>query len=220
MVGNSQPQQPSRSEVPEVVVMRLPLYVRILSRLLQEGTEVVSSQQLGEKLQVTPAQIRKDLSYFGRFGKQGRGYSVRHLHDQLREILGLNSYWNVAVVGVGRLGRAILSYPGFTPDGFHLVAAFDANPGVVGQSVGQLTVDNINDLERVVTERQISIAIVAVPVSHAQGVIDRLVECGVRAILNYAPTSPQVQDGIRIRNIDPVIALQSMTYYLGESANE
>ncbi len=220
MVGNSQPQQSSRSEVPEVVVTRLPQYVRILSWLLQEGTEVVSSQQLGEKLQVTPAQIRKDLSYFGRFGKQGRGYSVRHLHDQLREILGLNSYWNVAVVGVGRLGRAILSYPGFTPDGFHLVAAFDANPGVVGQSVGQLTVNNIDDLERVVTERKISIGIVAVPVMDAQGVIDRLVECGVRAILNYAPTSPQVQDGIRIRNIDPVLALQSMTYYLGESAGE
>ena len=218
-VGNSQPQQ-SRSEVPEVVVTRLPQYVRILSRLLEDGTEVVSSQQLGEKLQVTPAQIRKDLSYFGRFGKQGRGYSVRHLHDQLREILGLNAYWNVAVVGVGRLGRAILSYPGFTPDGFHLVAAFDASPEVVGQSVGQLTVNNIDDLESVVTERKISIAIVAVPVLDAQGVIDRLVECGVRAILNYAPTSPQVQDGIRIRNIDPVIALQSMTYYLGESAGE
>ena len=220
MVGNSQPQQYSKSEVPEVVVTRLPQYVRILSRLLQEGTEVVSSQQLGEKLQVTPAQIRKDLSYFGRFGKQGRGYSVRHLHDQLREILGLNSYWNVAVVGVGRLGRAILSYPGFNPDGFHLVAAFDASPSVVGQSVGRLTVNNIDDLESVVTERQISIAIVAVPVADAQGVIDRLVECGVRAILNYAPTSPQVQEGIRIRNIDPVIALQSMTYYLGESAGE
>ncbi len=220
MVGNSQAQQSLRSEVPEVVVTRLPQYVRILSRLLQEGTEVVSSQQLGEKLQVTPAQIRKDLSYFGRFGKQGRGYSVRHLHDQLREILGLNSYWNVAVVGVGRLGRAILSYPGFTPDGFHLLAAFDASPSVVGQSVGQLTVNNIDDLERVVTERQISIAIVAVPVTETQEVIDRLVECGVRAILNYAPTSPQVQEGIRIHNIDPVIALQSMTYYLGESAGE
>ncbi len=220
MVGNSQPQPYSKSEVPEVVVTRLPQYVRILSRLLEEGTEVVSSQQLGQKLQVTPAQIRKDLSYFGRFGKQGRGYSVRHLHDQLREILGLNSYWNVAVVGVGRLGRAILSYPGFTPDGFHLVAAFDANLGVVGQSVGELTVNNIDDLETVVTERQISIAIVAVPVMDAQGVIDRLVECGVRAILNYAPTSPQVQEGIRIHNIDPVIALQSMTYYLGESAGE
>ena len=206
----------SRAEVPEVVVMRLPQYVRILSVLLDEGAEVVSSQQLGEKLQVTPAQIRKDLSYFGRFGKQGRGYSVRHLHDRLREILGLNTYWNVAVVGVGRLGRAILSYPGFSPDGFHLVAAFDANQDIVGQQVGELTIQSMEEMDHVVSQQQISIAIVAVPVLYAQEVIDRLVECGVRAILNYAPTSPQVQEGVRIRNIDPVIALQSMTYYLGD----
>jgi redox-sensing transcriptional repressor len=199
------------------VVARLPQYVRILSLLLEEGAEVVSSQQLGGKLQVTPAQIRKDLSYFGRFGKQGRGYSVRHLHDRLREILGLNSYWNVAVIGVGRLGRAILSYPGFTPDGFHLVAAFDANTDLVGQQVGDLTIQSMEKMGHVVTKNQISIAIVAVPVVYAQEVIDRLVQCGVRAILNYAPTSPQVQEGVRIRNIDPVIALQSMTYYLGES---
>ena len=209
--------QNSRSEVPEVVVTRLPQYVRILTRLIEEGAEVVSSQQLGEKLQVTPAQIRKDLSYFGRFGKQGRGYSVRHLLDRLREILGLNEYWNVAVVGVGRLGRAILSYPGFTPDGFHLVAAFDASPSVVGQDVAGLTVLPVDSMEEVISAQEISIAIVAVPVMHAQEVIDRLVECGIRAILNYAPTSPQVQEGVRVRNIDPVIALQSMTYYLGEA---
>ena len=219
MASNALTPQYDRSEVPEVVVTRLPQYVRILTRLLEEGAEVVSSQQLGEKLQVTPAQIRKDLSYFGRFGKQGRGYSVRHLLDRLRDILSLNTHWNVAVVGVGRLGRAILSYPGFTPDGFHLVAAFDASPNVVGQRVGDLTIHSMSNLEDVVSRQAISIAIVAVPAMHAQKVIDRLVESGIRAILNYAPTSPQVPDGIRIRNIDPVIALQSMTYYLGESGN-
>ena len=218
MVNNPSRQQ-DRADVPEVVVTRLPQYVRVLNRLLEEGIEVVSSQQLGAQLQVTPAQIRKDLSYFGRFGKQGRGYIVRHLHDRLRDILGLNSYWNVAVVGVGRLGRAILSYPGFTPDGFHLVAAFDANQDVVGLQVGDLTVRSIDELEEVVSGQNISIAIVAVPAGSTQQVIDTLVDCGVRAILNYAPTSPQVQDGVRIRNIDPVIALQSMTYYLAESPN-
>ena len=216
MVSNH-PRQPDRADVPEVVVTRLPQYVRVLNRLLEEGIEVVSSQQLGAQLQVTPAQIRKDLSYFGRFGKQGRGYSVRHLHDRLRDILGLNSYWNVAVVGVGRLGRAILSYPGFTPDGFHLVAAFDANEDVVGLQVGDLAVRSIDELEEVVSGYNINIAIVAVPVGYTQGVIDTLIECGVRAILNYAPTSPQVHDGVRICNIDPVIALQSMTYYLADS---
>lgn len=216
MAENSQAQQPARPDVPEVVVTRLPQYVRTLNRLLEEGAEVVSSQQLGEKLQVTPAQIRKDLSYFGRFGKQGRGYNVRHLHDRLREILGLNTYWNVAVVGVGRLGQAILSFPGFTPDGFPLVAAFDASRDVVGRQVGQLTVRSIEELEDVVARYQVTIAIVAVPATHTQRVIDRLVNFGVRAILNYAPTMPQVPDGIRIQNIDPVIALQSMTYYLSD----
>lgn len=203
-----------RAEVPEVVVARLPQYVRILQDLLDEGAEVANSQQLGEKLQVTPAQIRKDLSYFGRFGKQGRGYSVRGLLTELKQILCLDIDWNVAVVGVGRLGRAVLTYPGFTPDGFHLVAALDNNPALIGQVVEGLTVRPVDEMARVVQEYNISIAIVAVPSRYAQQVIDDLVECGVRAILNYAPVVPQVPEGVRVRNIDPVLSLQSMTYYL------
>jgi redox-sensing transcriptional repressor len=217
MTGKSPARPAPRAEVPEVVIARLPQYVRLLSGLLAEGVQVVSSQQLGEKLQVTPAQIRKDLSYFGRFGKQGRGYSVRHLLDKLKQILGLNARWNVAVVGVGRLGRAILSYPGFTPDGFHLVAAFDNSPAIVGQRVGDLTVRPMAELDEVIREENISIAIVAVPSTYTQSVVDRLVDCGVRAILNYAPITPQVQQGVKIRNIDPVLSLQSMTYYLSDS---
>ncbi|MDA0264358.1 MAG: redox-sensing transcriptional repressor Rex [Chloroflexi bacterium] len=215
MPSNSDSRQ-IRSEVPEVVISRLPQYVRILNRLLDDGIEVVSSQQLGEKLQVTPAQIRKDLSYFGRFGKQGRGYSVHDLLGRLRQILGINSPWNVAVVGVGRLGRAILSYPGFNPDGFHLVAAFDLNNDLIGETVGGLAVRSMDELDRVVQEEKISIAIVAVPVEFTQNVVDQLVACGVRAILNYAPITPQVREGIRIRNIDPVLSLQSMTYYIND----
>ncbi len=210
----------SRSEVPEVVVSRLPQYLRILNRLMEDGITVVSSQQLGDKLQVTPAQIRKDLSYFGRFGKQGRGYSVLDLLERLRQILGVNSFWNVAVVGVGRLGRAIVNYPGFTPDGFHLVAAFDVNNEVIGEDVGGLTVHSLDDLRRVVAERKISIAIVAVPVSHTQEVVDQLVACGIRAILNYAPIIPHVREGVKIRNIDPVLSLQSMTYYINSSNDD
>ena len=214
MAANPSTRQPSPVEVPEVVVARLPQYVRILSRLLEEGAKVVSSHQLGGLLQVTPAQIRKDLSYFGRFGKQGRGYDVVHLLERLKEILGLNVQWNVAVVGVGRLGRAILSYPGFTPDGFRLVAACDGDPGVVGEEIAGLTVLPMDQLDRVVREKQISIAIVAVPVNRTQEVIDQLVDCGVQAILNYAPITPQVQRGVRVRNIDPILSLQSMTFYL------
>ncbi len=213
------PQQ-GRDEVPEVVVSRLPQYLRVVNRLMEDGILVVSSQQLGDQLQVTPAQIRKDLSYFGRFGKQGRGYSVNDLVERLRQILGVNSYWNVAVVGVGRLGRAILNYPGFNPDGFHLVAAFDLSPEVIGEEVGSLVVRPLEELEQVAVEKDVSIAIVAVPVSETQEVVDRLVAYGVRAILNYAPIVPHVREGIRIRNIDPVLSLQSMTYYINTDSGQ
>ena len=214
MPGNFPAREPERDDVPSVVVDRLPQYVRILSQLLAEGVQVANSQQLGDKLQITPAQIRKDLSYFGRFGKQGRGYQVARLLEELKQILGLTYRWNVAVVGVGRLGRAILNYPGFTPDGFQIVAALDANPDTIGQTVGGLTVAAVDDLAAVVRQQQISISIVAVPIAHTQAVIDRVVACGVRAILNYAPIAPQVPPGVNIRNIDPVLSLQSMTYYL------
>ena len=203
-----------QAEVPEVVIMRLPQYIRILNSLLLDGKEIVSSQQLGDVLQVTPAQIRKDLSYFGRFGKQGRGYNIRRLLAELKDIMGLNRHWNVGLVGVGRLGRAILSYPGLAPEGFQIVAAFDANREIVGKRVGNLEVQSTDVLDKVVRDQNITIGIVAVPGPYAQGVIDHLVECGVRAVLNYAPISPQAQEGVTIRNVDPVLSLQTMTFYL------
>ena len=209
-------------EVPEVVIDRLPQYVRTLTQLLEDGVEVTNSQQLGAQLQVTPAQIRKDLSYFGRFGKQGRGYRVRHLLSELKQILGLDAQWNVAVIGVGRLGNAILNYPGFNPDGFHLVAAFDNNPENFGRDVGGIAIQPMRDLAETVVSREITIAIVAVPSAHTQSVVDQLVDCGVKAILNYTPINAQVPPGVRVRSIDPVLALQSMTYYLafqGQPAN-
>lgn len=201
-------------EVPEVVVQRLPLYVRALNELTQRGTDTVSSQQLGNKLQMTPAQIRKDLSYFGRFGKQGRGYNVRYLLGELRQILGLERKWNVAVIGVGRLGRAIISYPGFAPEGFNIVAALDADLRQVGQTVAGLIVQPMSELEQAIRQKDISMAIVAVPAAQAQEVADHLVRCNVKAILNYAPVSPKVPEDVKVRAIDPVLALQSMTYYL------
>lgn len=163
---------------------------------------------------MTPAQIRKDLSYFGRFGKQGRGYNVESLLEQLKSILGLNRGWNLALVGVGRLGRAILGYPGFAPEGFHLVAAFDDDPKVVRQSFGGLIVQPTSQLAEEVAAKSIRIAIVAVPAAQAQAVADQLVSCGIRAILNYAPVAVQTPPEVKARTIDPVVALQSMTYYL------
>jgi redox-sensing transcriptional repressor len=163
---------------------------------------------------MTPAQIRKDLSYFGRFGRQGQGYQVADLEARLREILGLDRSWNAAVVGMGRLGRAVVSYPGFEPEGFNIVAAFDANPELIGQTVSGLSVQAISDLPIAVQRQSIKIGIVAVPVDHAQHVIDLLVDAGIKSILNYAPLSPQTPDDVVVRGIDPVLSLQSMTYYI------
>ncbi len=207
-------------QVPGVVVERLPQYLRALSHLQEIGLEVISSQQLGEFLQATPAQIRKDLSYFGRFGKQGRGYSIPNLLSQLRHILGLDQTWNVAVVGVGRLGRSIISYPGFEPEGFSVVCAFDSNPQIVGQGAGGLVVHDFANFREVANAEGVKIAIVAVPAGVAQDVIDQLVEADVKAILNYAPKSAIVPNGVRIQNVDPVVSLQSMTYYLNPHADE
>ena len=207
-------------QVPGVVVERLPQYLRALSHLQEIGLEVISSQQLGEFLQATPAQIRKDLSYFGRFGKQGRGYSIPNLLQQLRHILGLDQTWNVAVVGVGRLGRSIISYPGFEPEGFRVVCAFDSNPQIIGQPAGGLLVHDFANFREVANAEEVKIAIVAVPAGVAQDVIDQLVEADVKAILNYAPKSAIVPNGVRIQNVDPVVSLQSMTYYLNPNAGE
>ena len=201
-------------DIPEVVITRLPQYMRALTQLGLEGTEMVSSQQLGSMIQMTPAQIRKDLSYFGRFGKQGRGYSVNYLLEELRRIMGLDREWEVALVGVGRLGRAILSYAGFGPEGFKVAAAFDSDPRQVGQMVGGIMVQPMHRLQEVIQGIGIRIAILAVPASEAQEVLDQLVECQVRAIVNYAPTTAHVPPYVKLRSIDPVLALQSMTYYL------
>ena len=204
-------------EIPPVVIDRLPLYTRALSALQAEGRDVVSSQELGTRLGVTPAQIRKDLSYFGRFGKQGRGYNVQKLLDELHRILGLDRQWRMALVGVGKLGRAILGYEGFSPQGFRIVEAFDADPNSIGQRINALTVKDARDLENVLLKAPVDVGIVAVPAEIAQHVIDTLVRCGVRAILNYAPIAAHVPGGIYIKRIEPVLALQSMTYYLKNS---
>jgi redox-sensing transcriptional repressor len=201
-------------EIPEVVINRLPVYARALNELAARGETVVSSQALGDLLDVTPAQIRKDLSYFGRFGKQGRGYNVQGLLAKLREILGIDREWRVCLVGVGRLGQAIAEYGGFGPQGFQIVAAFDANPEVVGRQVGGVAVRSIDDLDEYLRAQRVDIGIVAVPAAEAQSVVDRLVGAGIRAILNYAPVTAHVPQEVTIRHIDPVLAMQSMTFYI------
>jgi len=203
-----------RRQIPEVVVSRLPTYLRALALLKAEGVDFISSRGLGARLRMTPAQIRKDLSFFGKFGRQGRGYNVSRLHRELQQILGLDKTWFMALVGVGRLGRAILDYKGFAPEGFKIVAAFENDPEMIGKKVSGVLIEDISNLETSLQEKQVDIAIVAVPSSDAQMVIDKLVKSGINAILNYAPICVRVLRGVRVQAIDPVLALQSMTFYL------
>src|SRR3972149_4207771 len=174
-------------EIPPVVIDRLPLYARALAALEAQGREVVSPREWGSHLTVPPAQTRKALSYFGRFGKQGRGYNVRKLLDELRQILGLERQWRIGLVGVGRLGRAILGYEGVGPQGFRIVEAFGAAASLAGTRADGLVTKPTSELEKVLAEKPVDVGIVAVPGETAQEVLDALIRCGVRAILNYAP---------------------------------
>ncbi len=203
---------------PDVVVRRLPLYARTLAYLKQEGKQSVSSQELGQRINVTAAQIRKDLSYFGQLGKQGIGYNVDELLQHINHILGLSHDWNIVLVGVGHLGQAIARYPGFSEKGMRIVGLFDADPAKVGTEFAGLRIRHVDEIAEVAREYGVRMAIVAVSASHAQEVVDRLVRAGIKAILNYAPVAVHVPQGVWVRHIDPVALLHSMTYYLARDA--
>src|SRR5215210_5293448 len=204
----------SNGDIPDIVIRRLPIYARSLQHLLDEGVVTVSSSDLGARLGVSAAQIRRDLSYFGEFGKQGKGYNVDYLLQQINSILGLDKDWPMALVGLGHLGRALLHYDELRDQGFCIQALFDHNPEKIGQKIGGTVIHDLSDLATILREQNIRMAIIAVPARGAQEVTDALVEAGVLAILNYAPIIVQVPAHVRIRHIDPVVALQSMTYYI------
>lgn len=202
--------------IPDIVVARLPVYLRALSHLAQSGQLTTSSHELGKKLGISSAQIRKDLSHFGEFGKQGTGYNVHYLIEQLRQILNLNREWRVAIIGAGHLGHALAHYQGFQHRGFRMCWAFDNDPARVGESIGNIVVQHIDDLEGTAALETIDMAIIAAPAEAAQEIADRLVDCGVRAILNYAPINLVVPPQVQIQHSDPVVQMQHMTYYLVE----
>jgi len=202
-------------DVPYIVVSRLPIYLRALTLLAEEGQEITSSQELGQKLGLSPAQIRKDLSHFGEFGKQGTGYEIEYLQQQLRRILKVSGKWQMILIGTGDLGRAIvLHYGGFEERGFNIAAVFDRDPRKIGQKLGQFEILNSQLIPQYVRETEIKIAIIAVPASDAQDVAENLIEAGIKAVLNYAPVTLSVPPEIKVQYMDPVIYLQRMTYYL------
>lgn len=203
--------------VPDIVVGRLPRYLQALEHMHREGIKTTSSQELGETIGISAAQIRKDLSQFGEFGKQGTGYSVPYLVDQLHVILNINKVWDLALVGMGDLGNALARYQGFAEHGFRITAAFDNDPEKIGKEIGGLIIrDTIYLIEEIRTQG-IRMAMLTVPASAAQSVAEQLVQAGVRAILNYAPISLTLPADVHVENIDPIIKLQHMTFYL---ANE
>ncbi len=204
----------ARAEVPDIVVGRLPIYLRALTRLQQEGHEVTSSQDLGQLLGISAAQIRKDLSHFGEFGKQGTGYHVATLSYELRRILKVDREWQVALVGVGDLGRALAHYGGFAHRGFRITRLFDSDPRKIGQKINDMTILPVEQMVEEIKRAGIKIAMIATPADAAQETADMLVRAGVRSILNYAPIAINVPEGVRVQYIDPVLHLQRMTYYL------
>jgi redox-sensing transcriptional repressor len=200
--------------IPDIVIGRLPVYLRALTRLAQEGVEVTSSHELGQRLGISSAQIRKDLSHFGGFGKQGTGYQINFLIDQLRQVLKVNREWDVVLVGAGDLGSALLHYRGFAERGFKITHVFDAAPQKIGKQMVQYTVQPMEELQETVRQQNIKMAMIAVPAEAAQRVTDLLIEAGVKAILNYAPINLNVPAGVNVQYIDPVLHMQRMTYYI------
>lgn len=211
---NQEASAPIRPNIPDIVIGRLPIYLRTLKQLADEEYEVTSSQELANRLGISSAQIRKDLSHFGEFGKQGTGYNVTFLYRQLEKILNVDKIWPVALVGAGYLGHALAQYNGFESRGFRVVMVFDQDPAKVGQPIGDMLVEHTDMISHHLRERHCQIAIIAVPANAAQPVADKLIQAGVTSILCYAPTTLKLPDHVHIQYIDPVIHFQHMTYYL------
>jgi redox-sensing transcriptional repressor len=205
---------PAMKKVSESTIARLSLYLRALTELQAEGARTVSSEELARRGRTTAAQVRKDLSSFGTFGKRGLGYAVDELAAELRGILGLERTWRVALVGAGKIGAALFGYQDFRRQGFHIESVFDTDPEKVGQRWDGLIVRPDDEMEQALREEGIDIAIVAVPASAAQGVVERVVRAGVRGILNFAPTQLMVPGGVALKNVNMAVEMQGLSYAL------
>jgi redox-sensing transcriptional repressor len=202
------------NKIPDIIIGRLPVYLRALQRMADKGIQTTSSQELGERVGISAAQIRKDISQFGEFGKQGTGYDISFLLDKLRAILKVDRIWDVALVGAGDMGHALARYQGFSNRGFHIVMVFDNDIEKIGQEAGDFTVQDTAVMVEKIREAEVKVAMLTVPAASAQEVADSLAKAGVKAILNYAPISINVPPDVKVQHIDPATHLQRMTYYL------
>ena len=203
----------SPDQISELTTNRLSVYLRCLTELDGSGVQTISSQTLAEQFHLNAAQIRKDLAYFGEFGVRGVGYYVRDLKRNIRQILGLDRSLRVAIVGAGNLGLALADYPGFKQEGFEIVALFDSAVSKVGQqSKGGVPILGMRELKRV--GRRIDIAVLAVPVTSAQTVVDQVVAIGIKAILNFSPATLTVPGNVKVKSVDFTVSLESLSFYL------
>ncbi len=203
-----------KKRIGQTVVPRLSTYNRVLDKLDRGGVEIISSEDLGERTGYSAAQIRKDLSFFGEFGQVGKGYYVKELKDAVSQILGLDRTWNVALVGAGNLGSALLAYPGFRERGFKIVAVFDNDLRKIGKKWEDVILHDISEIAEKVKEKEIQIGIIAVPAEAAQGVANVLVSCGIRAILNFAPVRIVVPEDVELRSAELSSELECLSYFL------
>ena len=201
-------------KIPDIIIGRLPVYLRALQRMADRGMKTTSSQELGDHVGISAAQIRKDISQFGEFGKQGTGYSIQFLIEKLRSILKVDRIWDVALVGAGDMGHALSRYQNFTNRGFRIMMVFDNDPGKIGQTVGNFVIEDATQLVEKIRSAGIKMVMLTVPASAAQEVADKLVQAGVKSILNYAPIHLNVPEGVHVQHIDPAIHLHRITYYL------
>ena len=204
----------SGKKIPESTISRLFIYLREMTELAGINIRTISSSELGDRTNLSDAQVRKDLGYFGQFGVSGSGYDVTELKSALEKILGKDKSWNMAVVGVGNIGSALLTYSGFRGHGLELVAALDTDIRKIGKQLEGITVRAIDDLSSVVKKEKIAIAIVTVPSKEAQGVVDQLVDAGVSCILNFAPVSLSVPEYVKVKNVDLSRDLETLSYFL------
>lgn len=206
-----------KKKIPRPTIERLPRYLLCFSDFLRKEKPVISSRDLAEASGIHPAQVRKDLAYFGHFGRRGIGYDVRVLDMRMKEILGLDKTWGAALVGVGHLGMALLQYRGFEKAGFKIEAAFDVDPSKIGWELEGVKIWPTPQLSQIVREKKLEIGIVTVPASQAQKVTDTLVDAGIKAILNFAPCLLSVPSSVRVRNVDLASELEHLAYFLGQN---
>ena len=200
--------------ISQATIGRLALYFRLLKSLYEAGVQVISSEDMGKKLDITPVQIRKNLAVFGQFGMKGVGYYTGELVNQIGNILGLNNHWNMAIVGVGHLGGALANYKNFEANGFKLAALFDKDIRIIGSTVHGIQISDVRNLKAIVTNRSIHIGIITVPAPEAQGVANQLVEAGVKGIWNFAPIKINIPAEIPLVNEDLAMDLSTLSYHI------